>query len=64
MSGDPVADLQAEHRELGIEPGPWTATPDWHGERLDVDWALWVLRQEDRNGTAEPTGSAGPGEDD
>ncbi len=23
--------------------GPWTACPEWHGERLDLGWALDVL---------------------
>jgi len=23
---------------------PWTATPAWQGERLDVGWAVDVLR--------------------
>lgn len=31
--------LQAEN----IEIGPHTATPDWHGEPLDVHWAIAVL---------------------
>lgn len=29
-------------RHLGITP--WTATPDWHGERLDLHWTMAVLR--------------------
>ena len=28
----------------GISPDPWTPTPDWHGEPLDLDWAIRVMR--------------------
>ena len=29
------------HRQEGINP--WTATNMWHGDRLDLDWALWAM---------------------
>ena len=29
------------HRQKGINP--WTAAGEWEGDRLDLDWALWVL---------------------
>jgi hypothetical protein len=29
----------------GIAPDPWTPTPDWHGERLDLGFAVDVLRR-------------------
>lgn len=29
------------HRTEGIDP--WTAASGWEGDRLDLDWALWVL---------------------
>ena len=33
------------HGQNGI--GPWTGIPDWHGERIDLDWALaWFWREE------------------
>ena len=35
------AGLGRWHRQKGVNP--WTATREWEGDRLDVDWALWVL---------------------
>ncbi|WP_419942532.1 DUF222 domain-containing protein [Candidatus Palauibacter sp.] len=35
------AGLGRWHRQRGINP--WTATGRWEGDRLDLDWALWVL---------------------
>ena len=35
------AGLGRWHRQQGINP--WTATAKWDGDRLDLDWALWVL---------------------
>ncbi len=35
------AGLGRWHRQRGINP--WTATAEWDGDRLDLDWALWVL---------------------
>jgi len=40
----PVRALERRHERRGLEIGPWTATPDWDGTPLDVDWALFVLR--------------------
>ncbi len=40
---DPVAALEEAHREVGIVPDPWTATPLWPGERLEPDLALHLL---------------------
>ncbi|WP_419949300.1 DUF222 domain-containing protein [Candidatus Palauibacter sp.] len=37
----PDAGLGGWHRKGGINP--WTATSRWTGDRLDLDWALWVL---------------------
>jgi hypothetical protein len=34
----------------GLSIGPHTATPDWCGERLDLDWAITVLHP----GTTDP----------
>ena len=35
---------QANHR-LGVDPDAWTATPDWHGESLDLGLAIDMLRK-------------------
>ncbi|WP_420634138.1 DUF222 domain-containing protein [Candidatus Palauibacter sp.] len=35
------AGLGRWHRQKGINP--WTSTSRWQGDRLDLDWALWVL---------------------
>ena len=37
----PDAGLGHWHRQKGMNP--WTATGEWEGDRLDLDWALWVL---------------------
>ena len=37
----PDAGLGSWHRQAGINP--WTAAGKWAGDRLDLDWALWVL---------------------
>ena len=43
-AGDaPLAPVTARLDRAGIRIGPHTATPAWHGERLDVDWAVSVL---------------------
>lgn len=41
---DPVAALEAKHRRLGIRIDPETTTPHWNGERLDLGWAIYVMR--------------------
>ena len=33
---------QLNHRH-GIHPGPITITPNWHGDNLDLEWAVTVL---------------------
>ena len=38
---DPVAALERRHRSLAIDP--WTPTPSWTGERLDLDLALLLF---------------------
>jgi uncharacterized protein DUF222/HNH endonuclease len=40
----PTAALARAHRRQGIKPDPWTATPDWGGERLDLGLAIDGLR--------------------
>ena len=42
-SGPPLAPTDARLDEAGIVIGPDTATPDWHGERLDLVYAIDVL---------------------
>ncbi|MFV1988437.1 MAG: DUF222 domain-containing protein [Gemmatimonadota bacterium] len=41
----PVRRLEQRHGRLGLEIDPWTPSPRWMGERLDVDWALFTLRR-------------------
>jgi hypothetical protein len=41
---DAIARLEREHTEQGLEIGAWTATPDWHGERLDVGFSVMTMR--------------------
>ncbi len=38
---EPEAALEREQRGLHIDP--WTPTPQWQGDRLDLDWALFTL---------------------
>ena len=45
LPADPAAAMLDRNHSDGITPGPWTPTPDWHGERLDVAWAIDVLRR-------------------
>jgi hypothetical protein len=35
--------LLKEQVAEGIEPDEWTATPHWHGEALDLDWAVQAM---------------------
>ena len=42
-TGPPLASTDARLAAAGIEIGPDTATPDWHGERLDLGYAIDVL---------------------
>jgi Domain of unknown function (DUF222)/HNH endonuclease len=43
MRGDAVQILRARHNAEGLVLHPWTATPGWLGEHLDVGWAIDVL---------------------
>jgi hypothetical protein len=40
---DVVAVLRSGNEAAGSGIGPWTATPLWHGERLELDYAISVL---------------------
>ena len=42
-NGPPLAPTDDRLAAAGIEIGPDTATPDWHGERLDLGYAIDVL---------------------
>lgn len=45
VAGDPMLALRAENQLRGVRPGPWTPTPRWSGESLDVGFAIDVLRK-------------------
>lgn len=40
---NPAHELELVHQRCEIEIDPWTPTPQWNGERFDVDWALYAL---------------------
>jgi hypothetical protein len=40
---DPVAALEREHEERGIDE--WTPTTSWDGVPMDVDWTLYTLQE-------------------
>jgi 5-methylcytosine-specific restriction endonuclease McrA len=40
---DPASTVRTDNDEAGIVVRAWTATPSWHGERLDVGYAIDVL---------------------
>ena len=40
---DPVGALARADTARGTRIDAWTPTPDWHGERLDMDWAISVM---------------------
>ena len=39
----PLAPVRARLEREGIEIDPDTLTPDWRGERLDLDWVIHQL---------------------
>ena len=49
-AGTPLASTDAHLETAGLRIDRHTATPDWHGERLDLDWAITVLH----SATADP----------
>ncbi len=49
-SGTALASTDAHLEMAGLKIDPHTATPDWHGEPLDLDWAITVLHP----ATADP----------
>ena len=44
LCGDGAAVLRAANERAGLVMDPWTTTPDWQGEPLDLDWAIRVMR--------------------
>ncbi len=44
VPADPVGALRARHETQGMRLDARTACPQWLGERLDVGWAIGVLR--------------------
>ncbi len=49
--GTALASTNAHLETAGLKIGAHTATPDWHGERLDLEWAITVLHP----ATADPS---------
>jgi hypothetical protein len=49
-AGTALGSTNAHLDTAGLSIGPHTATPDWCGERLDLDWAITVLHP----ATADP----------
>ena len=43
LVGDATEVLLKKQVAEGIEPDEWTATPHWHGEALDLDWAVQAM---------------------
>lgn len=67
-TGPPLAPVTARLEREGVSIDPDTLTPDWRGERLDLDWAihvLWRPRSQAEAGTdgggGEDAGQPGPG---
>lgn len=44
LGGDPVATMRARHAEAGLHITSRTGLPLWLGERLNLGWAIDVLR--------------------
>jgi hypothetical protein len=56
VPADPAAALVAAHRGQGLAIDAWTAGPAWHGERLDLGWAIDVLHPAANRGAYPPAG--------
>ena len=52
-TGTALASTDVHLQAHGIEIGPGTATPDWHGEPLDLPWAIAVLHPGPASGSSE-----------
>ena len=57
-SGPPLAPTDAGLAAADIAVGPDTATPDWHGERLDLDYAIGVMWMPRGSGSGADAGRA------
>ncbi len=55
----PLAPVTARLEQEGISIDPDTLTPDWRGERLDLDWAIHVLWRPRSQAEADTDGDAG-----
>jgi 5-methylcytosine-specific restriction endonuclease McrA len=55
VPADPGSSLRATNVSQGLAPGPHTLTPEWHGDRLDVGYAIDVLHPR-ANRPAPPEG--------
>jgi hypothetical protein len=49
LSDDPLTALEAKHSTLEIRVDRGTTTPHWKGERFDVGWAIYTMRDTVRN---------------
>ena len=56
-TGTPLTPTDADLAAADIAIGPDTATPDWHGERLDLDYAIGVMWMP-RSGSSGDAGRA------
>jgi 5-methylcytosine-specific restriction endonuclease McrA len=54
VPADPVKDLRARNDAEGLVLHPWTVTPSWQGERLNVVWAIDVLHPLATRPSGEP----------
>jgi 5-methylcytosine-specific restriction endonuclease McrA len=59
VPADPAQALRARHAAQGLRLHPRTACPGWLGERLDLGWAIDVLRPPGQ-GYERPTRDQGP----
>ncbi len=57
-SGQPLAPTDAHLAAAEIAIGPDTATPDWHGERLDLGYAIGVMWMPRGSGSGANAASA------
>ena len=55
----PLAPVTARLEREGVSIDPDTLTPDWRGERLDLDWAIHVLWRPRSRAEAGTDGDAG-----
>ena len=57
-TGEPLAPVTTRLERDGVTIGPDTATPDWRGEKLDLDWVIHVLwRPRPQEATPEEAGA-------